>query len=1122
MAFSKKSFELGVVVKGRNQLNPGLSRAASDVRAFGSSITSATTGATNAMAHAVVGNARIATAASAAIMAKFTVDSVRTFAEFEKGMHEVWTLLPDVSRDSLDTMKDQVRDFAEENVMPIRDSITALYQAISAGIVVQPLEFLETAAKAARGGVTNIITATDGLTSAVNSFRAVGLQVEDAADSMFAAVRIGKTTFPQLTSVLGQVAPVAASASISFSELQAALAALTTTGLSTDEAATQLRRTIFQLGKDTTDVSKIFKSIVGQTFPEFVRSGNTLKEALLILQDYAQANETTLLNLFSNIRAGQGATALAVTGIHQYNRALRAMRDQAGAAQAANEKMLDTLNAKLELNRIRWQNAKIAVGEAASEYEILYTILVQMSAEMLKVGSRGVEGSVDILEHIGAIFGRTPSWLKGTPFVHSFDPTRELQPGQQRIPFTDTFDAAAQREMVAGYTRSVIDANRSMMHDIAYEVAEVIRQTMFDVDYQTFMSQHWGDFWQSFEYLFEQEAKDGFVNVQAIHRQIETAIWKDRADAYVREAHRYRVALKAELDRQADSDSRAIFLQGIRNIAGSTFSDLAKAIGGSSGLVAPNDTVAGRVKKKLEDAANHAEFLKEYITTAQRSNPWNILRGVQSSQVPADYSRWIEDQEQLLRDSFFTSMDFSDPGVKAMFPQMGFREIAPIHDFVPSSRLGGADLTRGLFDSGIVGVGRMVQMIRHEMTLVEEFSQKWFDLKIELNNLLERSSNISLFDTQEAMYRADIINAQQWRTILENRIKGLAVHSEKWFEVQFDLIAVNELINSEAEKARAEAQRLADFYASADFQLADKSIDTFEAYIQYHQTALDSIIREFGAGSEQAVNQKLLLDGILTQYDSFINQAQSEALRQADFFANAQFQLAGMSNEAFENLLQYHSGTLDSIVAEFGADSEEALTRQLTIDGIQGRFDTFIDQTASEAQRSADFFANAAYQLAGKTNEALLGLINYHKSVLDAIIEEFGADSEEAITRQLLVQGLEDTHARNVEQLRRSTENARLAAERDVDRIEDLRYNYGEITKEQYISILEQRVRDLGGRYTVGGSRAYQALRDLLETEDQNALIIELSIGDLVGEFVVLQSELAKGGRITRQLKDCG
>jgi TP901 family phage tail tape measure protein len=108
--------------------------------------------------------------AFAATAGAIGVKGVTAFADFEKSMNEVMTLLPGAGEEVFDELSENVKGFAKEfGVLP-SETIPALYQALSAGVPrTGVMEFLETAQAAAAGGVTDLETAVDGISSVMNA-----------------------------------------------------------------------------------------------------------------------------------------------------------------------------------------------------------------------------------------------------------------------------------------------------------------------------------------------------------------------------------------------------------------------------------------------------------------------------------------------------------------------------------------------------------------------------------------------------------------------------------------------------------------------------------------------------------------------------------------------------------------------------------------------------------------------------------------------------------------------------------------------------------------------------------------------------------------------------------------
>ncbi|HUW13147.1 MAG TPA: phage tail tape measure protein, partial [Anaerolineae bacterium] len=156
--------------------------------------------------------------------------AAKAASDFNARLAEVSTLV-DTSTVKMDVLKNGINSLAMETGQSATALTGGLYQAISAGIEAgSSIEFLGIAAKAAVGGVTDTETAVNGLTTVINAF---SLSTQDAgtvADSMFTTVVGGKINFQQLSEAMAQVAPIAASMGVSFSEVNAAFAAMTSQG----------------------------------------------------------------------------------------------------------------------------------------------------------------------------------------------------------------------------------------------------------------------------------------------------------------------------------------------------------------------------------------------------------------------------------------------------------------------------------------------------------------------------------------------------------------------------------------------------------------------------------------------------------------------------------------------------------------------------------------------------------------------------------------------------------------------------------------------------------------------------------------------------------------------------
>lgn len=313
-----------------------------------------------------------AVAAGAAI-AGFSAYGLKQFIDLEQGMNEVFTLMPGITDDAMGAMTDDVRAFSVEMGIAHSEAVPALYQAISAGVPRENVfDFMEVAAMAAIGGVTDLETAVDGITSTVNAYGEEAVTASQASDLMFTAVRLGKTNFEELSSSLFQVNPIASALGVEFGDVTAALAAMTAQGVPTSVATTQLRQAFVEMSKEGTKTSDLFRELSGKTFSEFISSGGNTQEALQLLEEHAKDTGIGINDLFGSVEAGSAALALTGGGTDAFSDALTAMGDSAGATQAAYEQMEGGLGRSWERIKIAFTDAAIGVGETlAPAFKVL-------------------------------------------------------------------------------------------------------------------------------------------------------------------------------------------------------------------------------------------------------------------------------------------------------------------------------------------------------------------------------------------------------------------------------------------------------------------------------------------------------------------------------------------------------------------------------------------------------------------------------------------------------------------------------------------------------------------------------------------------------------------------------
>lgn len=262
--------------------------------------------------------------------------------EFDNGMREVLTLLPELGNESFEKLKNQALSFSKDIGKAPEETVKALYQALSAGIPRENVfEFLKTAGEASIAGVSDLRTSVDGLTSVTNAYGSEILNAQKASDIMFQTVKLGKTDFTQLSNNLYNVIPIASAIGVQFEDIGAAIAAMTAQGVPTSVATTQMKQALSELNKEGSVAYETFKQISGESFKDFIAGGGNLQEALQMMSDYAEKTGKEVTSMFSSVDAGNAVLALSGKNASKFKDYLDQVRNSVGATSEAFKKIDD-------------------------------------------------------------------------------------------------------------------------------------------------------------------------------------------------------------------------------------------------------------------------------------------------------------------------------------------------------------------------------------------------------------------------------------------------------------------------------------------------------------------------------------------------------------------------------------------------------------------------------------------------------------------------------------------------------------------------------------------------------------------------------------------------------------
>lgn len=253
---------------------------------------------------------------------------------------------------------------------------TLYFVASSGAKVNQVLPITAASAKLAAAGMGDAQTVAQLLTSAVNAYGPKALSAAKASNVLTEAIKVGKAEPADLATSLGRVIPIAQATGVTFAETAAAVAELTNTGLSADQAVTGVRAILATLIKPTSGAAKELHHL-GFTVDELQQSVKQ-KGLLATMRELAKGldgNQRAAGKLFPNVRA---LTAfLALTGKNAQNaaHAVDLVSHSAGAAnkafQTASHSARFQLNqslSEIEANGIKLGNTLLpAIGRVSAD-----------------------------------------------------------------------------------------------------------------------------------------------------------------------------------------------------------------------------------------------------------------------------------------------------------------------------------------------------------------------------------------------------------------------------------------------------------------------------------------------------------------------------------------------------------------------------------------------------------------------------------------------------------------------------------------------------------------------------------------------------------------------------------
>jgi TP901 family phage tail tape measure protein len=272
----------------------------------------------------------------------------------QKNVAEITTLLGD-QEDATKSLTDEILKLQSRYGTDQVQLTKAYYSAISSGAVdaSSAMGLIDAATKLAIGGATDLDTAVDGLTTVMNAFGKDVKASKKISDAFFIGMKAGKTTVGELSSSIGQAAGLAATMNVSFEELIASTSALTTGGVQTSVAVTQIRAAMVGLARQTPALTDVLNKLNIKNIQAAIKSEGFVK-VLKKIRGQTDGTASGLTELFGSVEAVNaiiGLTSDTIGG--KFNDIMSDManiaKSEGKTTEEAYAKMAGTIDQKLAI-----------------------------------------------------------------------------------------------------------------------------------------------------------------------------------------------------------------------------------------------------------------------------------------------------------------------------------------------------------------------------------------------------------------------------------------------------------------------------------------------------------------------------------------------------------------------------------------------------------------------------------------------------------------------------------------------------------------------------------------------------------------------------------------------------
>ena len=288
-----------------------------------------------------------ALSASAVVTAKKLLDigsaAVTASTQFDSAFAKTQTIM-DTATMAVSDMRSEILSLSQDSAMAATDVSEAVYQAISGSVATQDaVTFVEQSNKLAVAGFTDLTSATDVLTTTLNSYKLEASAVGGISNVLIQTQNLGKTSVNELSASMGRAISTGSAYGVNLQNIATTYVELTRSGIATSEATTYLSGMLNELGDSGSKVGTIIQENTGRSFGQLMADGWSLGDVLQVLSDSVDGNAEALMGLWSSQEAGKASNAIMTQGVSDFNDVVAQMNEEMSGATGTTEKAYQTM-----------------------------------------------------------------------------------------------------------------------------------------------------------------------------------------------------------------------------------------------------------------------------------------------------------------------------------------------------------------------------------------------------------------------------------------------------------------------------------------------------------------------------------------------------------------------------------------------------------------------------------------------------------------------------------------------------------------------------------------------------------------------------------------------------------